>query len=266
MPGVLARVRSRLALGLLVVALTACSVDATVTVHMKANGSGTVSVRVVLDRAAVQAVEIAGGKLDDRIRLDDLTAAGWRVTPWRRAAAGGAAIVVSKPFTRPEQVRAIVREVNGSSGPLRGFGAARDGSTFSTHWRASGGADLRQVDLGVTQDPELLAALTAKRVDPQVLAARIAAQAGGALRVRTRLELPGASQELTVASGHRGVTAAAVDETAWGRIALLVAGVAAVLAALALVIVGEARARRRRSAPPRRIPRRGPEVAGPPSD
>jgi hypothetical protein len=102
--------RARNVLGLvvaLVVVLSACSAEATVTVRMHEDGSGVVAVRVVLDAAAVRAAEVGGGTLAERVRTDDLTGAGWTVTPWTRAG-GGAVITARKAFGRPEQVAAIV--------------------------------------------------------------------------------------------------------------------------------------------------------------
>lgn len=251
------RVRRLLAPLALVVLLAACSVDATVTVHMDADGSGTVSVRVVLDRGAVTAAEVAGGKLETRIRLDDLRAAGWRVSPWRRTGSGGATITVSKPFDRPEQVGPIVRELNGADGPLRGFAASRDASTFTTSWAARGAVDLREVQVGVASDADLVAALAAKRIDPAVVEQRIAGRSLGALRVRVRTELPDtAPREASAVPGRRAAVVSTADDTAWGRIALLLAGIATVAFAVVFLVAGERRARRRRAVRPRRIPPR----------
>jgi hypothetical protein len=251
-----ARARRLLAPVALVVLLAACSVDATVTVHLDADGSGVVSVHVVLDRAAVTAVEVAGGTLESRVRLDDLTAAGWRVSPWRRTA-GGAAITVSKPFDRPEQVAPIVRELNGPVGPLRGFAASRDASTFSTTWRARGAVDLRAVNVGVGGDADLVAALQAKGVDPAVVEQRLAGRTLGALKVRVRTELPGtAPHQATAVPGRRAGVVSSAEDTAWGRVLLLVAGLATVAFAAVFLVAGERRARHRRTERPRRIPTR----------
>src|SRR5207253_815375 len=74
----------------LVLAAAGCSVDTTVTVDMRDDGSGNVTVALALDPAAVQATEAGGGKLEDRVRLTDLAGAGWTVSPWSRAADGSA--------------------------------------------------------------------------------------------------------------------------------------------------------------------------------
>ena len=54
----------------------ACKVDTTVTVKVHDDGSGVVTVAAVLDPDAVQAAEAGGGKLEDRVRLGDLTDGG----------------------------------------------------------------------------------------------------------------------------------------------------------------------------------------------
>ena len=96
----------------------ACKVDTTVTVTVHDDGSGVVSVTAALDPDAVKAAESGGGKLEDRVRLGDLAAGGWTVDPWARAADGSAQLTLSKPFDTPEQATAIVKELNGTVGPL----------------------------------------------------------------------------------------------------------------------------------------------------
>jgi hypothetical protein len=241
------RVRRLLVLGALVAGLAACKADATVTVRMRDDGSGTVSVRVLLDAAAVRAAEVGGAKLGDRVRLGDLPAAGWTVTPWTRTNRGGAVLTVTKPFRRPSQVAAIVGELNGAHGPLRGFQASRDASTFSRSWKVSGTVDLRAIDLAVADDPGLVANLTDRRVDIAGLEQRIAEPALAGLRVRARAELPGETREVLAQAGRRAVLTASADTTDAGRIVLVVLGVAVGALALVLIVVGESRARRRRA-------------------
>ena len=65
--------------------LAGCKVDTTVTLAVRDDGSGFVRVNVALDAEAVQKAEANGGRLEDRVRLGDLEAAGWRVSPWRRS-------------------------------------------------------------------------------------------------------------------------------------------------------------------------------------
>jgi hypothetical protein len=242
----------------LVLLLGACQATATVTVRMHDDGSGVVEVRVVLDAAAVRAAEVGGAKLAERVRLSDLAGAGWTVSPWRRTKPGGAVLTVSKPFTRPEQVAGIVRELNGAHGPLRGFRAARDASAFSRSWTVDGTVDLRKVDLGVADDQQLVANLTGRRLDVAGIEQHVATAAVDGLRIRARAELPGATETVAAVPGRRAVLAASAAATDVGRIALVVVGVLLGALAIALLVLGETRARRRRSRP-RRIPTRSGE-------
>ncbi len=225
--------------------LAACRVDATVTVRMRENGSGAVLVRVVLDSAAVTAAEVGGGALETRVRLDDLPGAGWTVTPWARTEGGGATLVVRKPFDRPEQVAGIVRELSGSDGPLQKFEAARTASTFTTKWRVTGEVDLRTPKLGIGADQQLVANLTAERVDIPKIESDLVAKLAG-LRVRAVAELPdGERRVVTAFVGKRAALVAASEATDVGRLGLLVGGIAIGILAVVILVVGERRARRR---------------------
>ncbi len=230
---------------MLVVVLAACKVDATVRVGVRDDGSGTVTARIALDAAAVAAAESGGTKLETAVRLGDLRAAGWRAA-WRRPKAGGAVLVLSKGFARARDAGAVVAELNGPDGPLRDVRVTRDVSTFSTEWTFSGVGDLRDVRTGVANDPELLAALGAARVDVAGLDQSLLLQAEGALRLRVAADLPAAGTErFPVPTGKRVVMHTASSARALGRMALLALGIAVVLLALVLLVVGERRSRRR---------------------
>ena len=228
-----------------VVVLAACRVDATVTVRMQENGSGTVSVRVVLDAAAVRAAEVGNGKLEARVRLADLPGAGWSVTPWRRDPRGGASLMIRKPFSAPREVAGIVREIGGADGPLRGVTANRRTSTFSTSWKVEGVVNLRAIKLGVGTDPELVAKLTSERVDIPQIETRLASGLGQ-LRVHLVAELPGARRDVSVPMGRRSVLRATAEHTDVNRLVMLVGGLALAALAVFLLVIGELRARRRR--------------------
>lgn len=239
--------RYRFLLVAIAAALSACSVDATVTVRMRENGSGAVSVRVVLDAAAVRAAEVGGGTLEERVRLEDLPDAGWTVSPWRRRENGGATIMVRKPFARPEQVADVVAEVSGGDGPFRDFHASRENSTFSTRWRVDGDVDLRTPRLGIGADQQLVERLTAARVDPALVEADLVSGLDG-LRIHAVAELPGGAQRtVTAAAGERAGLVATSTSTDLGRVALLVVGCGGGLLALVILVVGERRARRDRT-------------------
>ena len=107
---------------------------------MKRNGSGAVTVSVVLDPDAVRTAEAGGGKLEDRVRLSDLAAAHWTVSQWQRALDGSATITATKQFSRPSQVTEIIGEISGPNGPLRDFRATRKRELLKTEYRVSGTA------------------------------------------------------------------------------------------------------------------------------
>ncbi len=236
----------RVVLGVLcLVALAACRVDATVTVRMQGNGSGTVAVRVVLDAAAVRAAEVGNGKLAQRVRLGDLPGAGWTVTPWRRDADGGATLTIRKPFSEPREVAGILREVSGADGPVRRVTATRRTSTFSTRWNIDGVVDLRSIRLGVAADPQLVAKLAAERVDIPQVETRLASGLGQ-LRVHLVAELPGVRRDVSAPVGRRSVLRATAEKSDVNRLVMLVGGLVVAALAVFFLVVGELRARRRR--------------------
>ncbi len=226
--------------------LSACDVDATVTVTMRHDGSGVVKVAVALDRDAVRAAEVGGGQLAQRVRVDDLPAAGWRVAPWTHDAKGGATLVVSKRFHHPAEIASVIREVGGTDGPLRGFTGSRTASTFSTHWRIRGAVDLRALGAGVAADPQLVAKLTGERVDIPAIESKLNTELARVhFHVVTVVPHEG-RREVTATAGRRTLIVAAADDTDFNRVALLVVGMGIGVIALVLLVAGERRARRRR--------------------
>jgi len=239
----------------LAVLLCACKVDTTVRVDVRADGSGTVVAWVVLDREAVEAAESGGAKVEDSVRLEDLAAAGWRVR-WARPKAGGAVLTLRKGFARAADAGSVVAELNGEDGPLREVRVTHDASTLRTEWSFSGVADRKDLRSGVTSDAELVERLTGERVDVQALDQRLLLQAQDALRLRVTADLPHTGAVVfPVPAGRRVAMHTTSDATAYGRMALLAAGIAAGVVAVVLLVVGERRARRRRPVSAARAPR-----------
>jgi hypothetical protein len=238
--------------------LAACRVDTTVAVRVHANGGGTVTVRVGLDPDAVRAAEAGGGKLEGRVRLGDLPAAGWTVSPWARAADGSATLTLSKPFTSPAQVHRIVAELNGLHGPLRDVTLGRSASAFRTRYRFGGVADLAALGTGMTDDQELLVKLAAERVDIGTLDRRLLGQLREAFRMNVRVRLPGGGgRTWTAKPGERAVLRASSSTVDTAHVVGLVVGVSAGVIAVLLLVVGKVRTGRRR-----RRGRREPQTAG----
>ena len=97
--------------------LSGCRLDLNVAVDLAADGSGTVRVTATAD---ADLLARAPNAVTD-LRLDDAKAAGWTVTGPSATESGGAQVVLTKPFGSPEQATAILAEINGPSGPLRGL-------------------------------------------------------------------------------------------------------------------------------------------------
>jgi hypothetical protein len=219
-----------------------------VVVRVRDDGSGTVTVHVVADPAAVSAAG-GGGSLDDRVRLGDLETGGWTVRPWVARPDGSATLVLSKPFTRVAEVSRIVREISGPSGPFRSFHVTRERAFFTTRFGASGVIDLGQVATGVTTDQLLADRLAAQGVDVHAIDQQLLSELHEALRVGVRVRLPGGADR--TARADPGKTASidarttVLDTT---RVAL-VAGAAGfgLLAIVAVLWPGRPRPRGRRT-------------------
>jgi hypothetical protein len=235
----------------LVALLAGCKVDTAVTIDLEEDGSGVVTVRATLDTEAVKEAEIDGGKLEDRVRLSDLSASGWTVEPWVRSAAGSAQIEMSKPFSSPDELAGIVNEISGTHGPLRDFQATRDRGAASTEYGVTGAIDLAAMSTGLGADADLVGALAAQQIDVAALDRQLLAELQNAFTVSVVVNLPdGTSTTVDGVGGKRvpvDVTSSVLDTR---RLALL--GLAVVLAIAAVVALMVGRGRRRARGP---IPR-----------
>src|SRR5690349_12657373 len=195
--------RIRLVLVALAVMLlaAACKVDTTVTVTVHDDGSGVVSVTAVLDPDAVKAAESGGGKLEDRVRLSDLSQAGWTLQPWARATDGSAQLTFSKPFSSPQQATAIVKELNGTVGPLRDVTVTRDSGSFSTSYATKGTVDLKDLQTGLTSDKDVVGTLLAQSVDAGAVDQSLLADLRDSFGLTVKVEQPGGT---TVVKGVPG--------------------------------------------------------------
>lgn len=223
----------------LVVALallcSACAVDATVTVKVDEDGSGFVRVDVTADAEAVQNAEVGGGTLEDRVRLSDLSAAGWTVEPWVRNPDGSASLTLSKPFTSVEQVAGILHELNGDDGPLRSAEFTRKRSVFSTRTAAKVTVDMDAMTTGIQDDPDLVASLQGQGVDVAGVDQQLLAQLRDAIGVRLVVELPDGQRTVVEPAAGRVATVDSSASVLDARRVLLGIG-ALVLVAGALVV------------------------------
>jgi hypothetical protein len=223
----------------------ACEVDADLAIDVNEDGSGTVTARVALDAAAVRAAEVGGAKVEDAVRLGDLVDAGWTAR-WRRTRAGGAVLTVRKGFARAEDASSLVAELNGKAGPIRDVTVQRNASTFSTGWSVRGVADRESLQTGVTSDAALVERLSGQRVDVAALDQRLILKVQDALRLRISTDLPNAGAEtVRVPAGKRVAFGQESSATAYGRLVLLLAGIAVAVVAVVIFVAGERRDRRR---------------------
>ncbi len=203
------------------------------------------TVRATLDPAAVQAVEAGGGKLEDRVRLGDLAAAGWTVSSWTRAGDGSAAMTLSKPFSRPDEVAGILHEINGDSGPIRDVRVTRDHGLLSTRFETTGTLDLSSLQTGISADPQLVAGLTNQHVDVSALDQALSTQLGQSLSVRVVVRTPSGITTIKGVPGQKvpiDTTSNALDAR---RVGFLVVALVLLLAAFVVLATGRRRRQRR---------------------
>jgi hypothetical protein len=252
--------------GLLLVAfailLGACKVDAVVTIKVDDDGSGSVTAEVTLDAEAVRAAETPEVRLRDAVRLDDLEAAGWEVSPWERHEDGSATIEVTKDFDRAEDATEVVAELSGPDGPLQDVDVERDVSTFRTQWSFSGVADLEDLNTGLTNDEELVARLTAARVDVAALDAQLLLRTRDAFTLTVVADLPDAGgHTFEIAPGTVRELEADSSQSAGTRMFLFAGGLVVVVLGVLVFLFGEGRDLRRRRRLAAAMPRSGRGVA-----
>lgn len=105
-----------LLLGVLVLLASACRVDTTVDIHVEEDGSGTVTVSIVADAAAVDAIADA----PDGLRFDDLVDAGWSVDGPEIDATGAMTVSVAKRFETPDALPGVLAEIVGEDVVFKG--------------------------------------------------------------------------------------------------------------------------------------------------
>jgi hypothetical protein len=122
----------------LVLTLGACEVRGDVAVTMNADGSGQVSVALVLDaEAAAKVPDLASG-----LRTEDLAAAGWKIAGPVPTADKGAKITASRSFKTPTEANVILAELSGPDGPFKGLTLARTHSFGKEKYAFNGVLDV----------------------------------------------------------------------------------------------------------------------------
>ena len=177
-----------------------CRVDATVEARVHGRG-GVVTARFVLDR---EAVALLGGAIGEGAQTSDLHQAGWEFSPVRKMDGGGAEVEVSKAFSRPGDLGAVIGELAGPAGPLRGFRLDRRRSFTKEHYRLRGTADLgagSAAATGFANAPDLPARLRDAGVDPARVGELLAGRAAEGFHLRFVVDLPGRTESFEVTPG-----------------------------------------------------------------
>jgi hypothetical protein len=235
------------------VLLGACHASTTVAICVRADGTGSVTVSVTLDRSA--RVALAGATTSTSssstalpaVPLGDLRAHGWTVGSWRATAAGGAAITLSKGFTGAAGLSSVLAELDGRNGALRDSQLVRSRSLLRDRDSVSVVADLRELSVGVKGDAGLAARLRAAGVDVDALDRQLQAQLGSALDLTLELTLPdGTVKSVAVKPGTTQTVSVASAGTHYGRLLALVVAAGAAFLGLLMLLAAALNARRAR--------------------
>ena len=117
-----------------VVMLSSCRVDQSISLKVNPNGTGDVVVTVTADKAIVdKAPDLAAD-----LRVDDLKSAGWEVDGPDSTKEGGLTVQLSRSFRTPAEASAIMSQLNGERGPVRGVTLTREGKDTNSTWRLTG--------------------------------------------------------------------------------------------------------------------------------
>jgi hypothetical protein len=184
-----------------VLALAGCRMDVNVGIDVQEDGSGTVTVAVGVDDELLARVPGAA----DRVKLEDLRAAGWGVTGPAKEDDGNTWVHLSRPFANPTELREILGEVNGPGGPLGAFELTIDEEWDQTTWTLSGTAGLTGGVAGFV-DPDLAAAFgTSKPLEQLVEESGVPVEQGLNLTVTVTMPHQKAPLEVRVPLDGRQV-------------------------------------------------------------
>ena len=229
--------RTRLGVLVLLVALlaSACRVDTTVSVDVAEDGSGTVTVEVVLDREAADRIP----DLAQQLRVRDLRRTGWQITGPEPTDGGGVVITATKDFFAPDQLATVLGEVGGRRGPILDPSLTRERTFGRTSYDFTGTLDLsRGIDTFSDQRlTELLDGFPVGR-DLEALEAELGAPISELTSFTFEITLPeGDRTETTTFEAALGDEPVPLEASTEERNPLAWGLAAGALAALALLVV-----------------------------
>jgi hypothetical protein len=152
-----------------------------VRIDVHDDGSGTVTVEVVLDGEAAKRL----GDVDEQLSTEDLEAAGWKRSPAARRG-DDTVVSVSKPFRSAEDLPKVLAEVSGDV--FGGFTVEVEDGFARTTWSVRGTVTVSG-DLAQFGDERLAAALDGLPLGrtPEELAAEFGGEPTVPLSVEVRL-------------------------------------------------------------------------------
>lgn len=221
---------------LALVLLAGCKVETTVEVSVEGDGSGTVTVTARLDADAAKRVP----DLDRTLLVKDLVATGWRIAGPDRLPDGGVEVSARHGFRRAEELRTVMDQLTGGTGPFRRFSLQRSHSFARTSYRLTGIVDLSG---GIDHfgDDDLRKLLGGNTLGRPVadLEREIGSSLADAAPLRVRVRLPGGGRaewntKLGAAPISIDVSSARSAPAAW---LFVVAAVLAAVACLVLVLL-----------------------------
>jgi hypothetical protein len=234
--------------------LAACRVDTAVVLRLNSDGSGRVILKVNIDKAAVTAGEVDGRTLETTLRVDDLSAAGWHISKWRRTSEG-ASITAWHSFANPQGVAPILAEIVGAESSFfkRAVVIHKPGALVDKY-SVDLELDPAALKLGLANDPALSQVLRNAGVAPEIVEENLNDRAASDIRFSLKSELPGGAISSAAGKGDvkngaasSGRIALVSSTKVWHpeAISLLLLGCALVISALLVLLAGSIRARRR---------------------
>jgi hypothetical protein len=231
----------------IVVALAGCRVDTHVDVAMNDDGSGLLRTTVKIDAAGV--LEMGGpDKLASTAPVDDLKAAGWKISAWSKASNSSETLTLTHAFANQSELTARILDLAGPKGVMQNPILKQNRGWFSSHSAFTMVVDLRSPSLDIVNDRTLAARLRAAGVDPAQLQAQIAVQLKTALHILVTVHLPGGkNRSYVVAPGKLQTVRLADGGTNWDHVVKFGIGLAlALLAGLFFLAAGVGIRRNRR--------------------
>jgi hypothetical protein len=213
------------------VLLAGCRIDARVQIKLDDDGSGTVTTTLTLDQEAVQR---AGGAehLGDDVPLDDLAAAGWKVSQWTKALDGAYTMTLSRNFTGEEDLNHRLADLAGADGALRDAKITRDRNGLSSTDGLALTVDGSDPSPGIVADSTMATQLRSFGIDPAAIEEQLKKELRSSVHLTVAVTLPDGTEKVVTANqdGPQTVSASHSSKN-WDHITQL--GIALTLALLA---------------------------------